>query len=149
MITESGKVVGVKDGKAWVQTIRASACQSCSARSGCGQRALAKVSGGRANQVLVANTVDARVGDEVLIGIDEQSLLTASLAVYGLPLVLMVLASIAGHRWFGGTDAAAIAGALVGLGLGFWWARRWQSGAGDRYEPRMLKVSRSPSVRCL
>ncbi|GGC81027.1 SoxR reducing system RseC family protein [Marinobacter halophilus] len=149
MITETGKVVALKDDNAWVQTIRASACQSCSARSGCGQRALAKVSGGRANQVLVANTAGAKVGDEVLIGIDEQSLLTASLAVYGLPLVLMVVASIASHRWFGGTDAVAISGALVGLGLGFWWARRWQSGKGDRYRPRMLRVNSSYSVTCL
>ena len=148
MITETGKVVALKDGKAWVQTIRASACQSCSARSGCGQSALAKVSGGRANQILVANTAGAQVGDEVVIGIDEQSLLTASLVVYGVPLLLMVLASIAGYRWFGGTDAAAMAGALAGLGLGFWWARRWQSGSGDRYEPRMLRVSSSPSVTC-
>ncbi|MBE0485205.1 SoxR reducing system RseC family protein [Marinobacter sp.] len=149
MITEVGKVVGLKGDKAWVQTIRASACQSCAARAGCGQRALAKVSGGRANQVLVANTAGARVGDEVVIGIDEQSLLTASLAVYGVPLLLMVLATIAGYRWFGGTDGAAIAGALLGLVLGFWWARHWQSGRGDRYEPRMLKVTSIPSMTCL
>lgn len=146
MITETGKVVALKDDKAWVQTIRVSACQSCSARSGCGQRALAKVSGGRANQVLVANTAGARVGDEVIIGIDEQSLLIASLVVYGVPLLLMVLASIAGHHWFGGTDGVAIAGALAGLGLGFWWARRWQSGNGDQYQPRMLRVSSVAAV---
>ncbi|MFO8143014.1 MAG: SoxR reducing system RseC family protein [Marinobacter sp.] len=148
MITETGKVVALTDGKAWVQTIQVSACQSCSARSGCGQRALAKVSGGRANQVQVANTAGAGVGDEVVIGIDEQSLLIASLVVYGVPLLLMVLASIAGHRWFGGTDAAAISGALMGLGLGFGWARRWQSGNGDRYQPRMLRVSSIASVAC-
>ncbi|WP_288373165.1 SoxR reducing system RseC family protein, partial [uncultured Marinobacter sp.] len=115
MITETGKVVALKGDRAWVQTIRTSACQSCSARSGCGQRALASVSGGRANQILVANTVDARVGDEVVIGVDEQSVLTASLAVYGLPLVLMVLGSIGAYRWLGATDLVAITGALAGL----------------------------------
>ncbi|KPQ28849.1 MAG: sigma-E factor negative regulatory protein RseC [Marinobacter excellens HL-55] len=149
MITETGKVVGLSDGNAWVQTIRVSACESCSARSGCGQRALAKVSGGRANQVLLANTVGAKVGDEVVIGIDEQSLLHASLAVYGAPLLLMLLASIAGHRWFGGSDAAAISGALIGLGSGFWWVRHWQSRRGERYQPRMLRVNSIQSVACL
>lgn len=149
MITETGKVVALANDRAWVQTIRTSACQSCSARAACGQRALARVSGGRANQILVANAVGARVGDEVVIGIDEQSLLAASLAVYGGPLLLMILASIAGYRWFGGTDGSAILGALVGLGSGFWWVRIWQRNRGDRYEPRLLRVNRAKSVTCL
>lgn len=50
MITETGKVVAEKGERVWVQTIRASACQSCAARSGCGQRVLASATGGRANQ---------------------------------------------------------------------------------------------------
>jgi len=149
VITETGKVVALSGDSVWVQTIRTSACESCSARAGCGQRALAKVSGGRANQILVANTVAARVGDEVVIGIDEQSLLTASLAVYGAPLLLMVLASIAGYRWLGGTDAAAIGGALAGLGAGFWWVRRWQRRGGDKYQPRLIRVNGTHSVTCL
>ncbi len=109
MITETGKVVALVGDQVWVQTIRTSACQSCSARSGCGQRALAAVSGGRANQVLVDNSVGARVGDEVVIGLDEQSLLNASLIIYGLPLVLMVLASVMAHNWAEGSDLGAIA----------------------------------------
>ena len=149
MITETGKVVGLSGDQVWVQTIRVSACQSCSARSGCGQRALASVTGGRANQVLVANSVGARVGDEVVIGLDEQSLLTASLAVYGLPLVLMLLASIGAFQWLGGTDLVAVSGALAGLVAGFWLVRRWQAGAGGRFQPRLLKVNRIATVNCL
>jgi sigma-E factor negative regulatory protein RseC len=149
VITETGKVVALSGDCVWVQTIRTSACQSCSARAGCGQRALAKVSGGRANQILVANTVGARVGDEVVIGIDEQSLLLASLAVYGVPLALMVLASIAAYRWLGASDAAAISGALVGLGAGFCWVRRWQHRSGKRYQPRLIRVNSTYSVTCL
>lgn len=149
MITEVGKVVALNGEQAWVQTIRTSACQSCSARAGCGQRALASVSGGRANQVLVANTVGARVGDEVIIGVDEQSLLTVSLAVYGVPLVLMVAFSIAGYHWFGGTDGPAMIGAIAGLLAGFWAVRRWQAGYGDRYQPHLVRVNRLATVTCL
>lgn len=142
MITETGTVVALKGEQAWVQTIRQSACESCSARSGCGQRVLASASGGRANQVLVYNSVSAQVGDEVTLGIDEQALLTASLVVYAIPLLLMVLASIAGHRLSGGVDAGAIAGAVAGLASGFWIGRRLQAGRGDRYQPRLLRVNR-------
>ncbi|MEO9523938.1 SoxR reducing system RseC family protein [Marinobacter alexandrii] len=142
MITETGTVIALKGEQVWVQTIRQSACENCSARSGCGQRVLASASGGRANQVLVHNTVSAQVGDEVTLGIDEQALLSASLMVYALPLLLMVLASIAGHRLSGGMDAGAIAGAVTGLAAGFWIGRRLQTGRGDRYQPQLLRVNR-------
>jgi len=142
MITEQGTVIALIDDQAWVQTIRQSACDSCSARSGCGQRVLASASGGRANQVLVENTVRAGVGDEVTIGIDEQALLAASLVVYAVPLALMVLASILGHQVSGGSDLWAMVGAGAGLAVGFLGGRRVQAGRGDRYQPRLLRVTR-------
>lgn len=147
MITETGKVIALKGDQAWVQTIRASACQSCSARSGCGQRALASVTGGRANQILVANTIDARVGDEVTIGIEERALLGASLLVYALPLVAMVLATIVGHNLTGGDDLGALAGAAAGLVGGFLLARRL-SGRFGSYEPKLLRHNRIMSRTC-
>ncbi|AOY88525.1 sigma E positive regulator RseC/MucC [Marinobacter salinus] len=148
MITETGKVVALKGDYAWVQTIRNSACQSCSARSGCGQKVLAAASGGRANQVFVENTVQADVGDEVTLGIDERALLGASLIVYALPLILMVGASIAGHRLSGGQDVWAMAGALAGLVLGFLSSRTLQGRGRKRYEPQLLRVNRIPSGTC-
>lgn len=140
MITETGKVVAVSGDRVWVQTIRTSACESCSARNGCGQRALAGVSGGRANQVLVTNSLGARVGDEVTVAIDESALLGASLLVYALPLLLMVLGTVAGHQLSGGHDAAAMSGAAAGLFAGFFLARRAGSNPARDYEPRLLKV---------
>jgi len=82
MISESGKVVGVDGDRVWVQTIRNSACQSCSARQGCGQRVLASATGGRANQIRVLNRLNAQVGDDVTLAIEETALLRASLLVY-------------------------------------------------------------------
>ncbi len=140
MITERGRVIAVRDGQAWVQTIRQGACQSCSARAACGQRALASVSGGRANQVLVANTLDAQVGDEVSVAIAEQALLQASLLVYALPLLLMVVGAIAGHQLAPALDAYAMAGAAAGLGLGFWLAHRVQARLGGACTPQLLRI---------
>lgn len=140
MITESGKVVAVNGDKVWVQTIRTSACESCSARHGCGQRALASVSSGRANQVLVANSLGARVGDEVTVAIDESALLGASLLVYALPLVLMVAGAVLGHQLSAGSDGASMLGAVTGLALGFLAARRGQSRSAANWEPRLVAV---------
>ena len=149
MITETGKVVALKGSQAWVRTIRASACQSCSARSGCGQKVLASASGGRANQVLVDNAIGADVGDEVTLGIDEQALLGASVMVYAWPLLLMVTGSLCGHYLAGGGDAGAVAGAVAGLAGGFLTCRNYQSRNAGSYQPRLLRVNRIPSVSCL
>ncbi|AZT83078.1 sigma E positive regulator RseC/MucC [Marinobacter sp. NP-4(2019)] len=139
MITENGRVVAIDGERAWVQTIRNSACQSCAARHGCGQRALAGVTGGRANQVLVANELDARVGDEVTLAIDEAALLRASLLVYAVPLLLMVTGAVLGHG-AGGQDLVAIAGALTGLAGGFMLIRWLQRRSAHRYEPRLIRI---------
>lgn len=149
MITETGKVVALKGGRVWVQTIRASACQSCTARNGCGQKVLAAATGGRANQILVANTMNARVGDEVTIGIDEQALLGASLVVYAIPLVLMVVASVLGHHVSGGQDSAAMLAAAGGLALGFVAVRKLQRSGTTDCEPRLVRVNRIFSENCL
>lgn len=142
MITETGTVVALKGNYAWVRTIRSTACQSCSVKQGCGQRVLAAATGGRASQVLVENNVQADVGDDVTIGIDEKALLGASLLVYALPLVLMVVGSIVGHRLSGEQDPAAITGAVAGLVSGFVLSRKVQSKGGGRYEPKLLRVNR-------
>jgi sigma-E factor negative regulatory protein RseC len=149
VITETGKVVALKGDRVWVQTIRTSACQSCAARNGCGQKVLAAASGGRANQILVTNSVDARVGDEVTIGIDEQALLGASLLVYALPLILMVAASVVGHQVSGGHDGAAMLAAVAGLALGFFAGRKLQRTGGRDYEPHLVRVNRIASENCL
>lgn len=145
MITETGKVVAVSGDRVWVQTIRTSACESCSARNGCGQRALAGVSGGRANQVLVPNSLGARVGDEVTVAISESALLGASLLVYGLPLILMVLGAVFGHQFSGGDDAAAMLGAAAGLAAGFTIARRAARSVAGENGPRLVKVAQVAS----
>jgi sigma-E factor negative regulatory protein RseC len=145
MITESGKVVAVTGEHAWVQTIRTSACQSCAARNGCGQKVLASATGGRANQVRVFNSVNACVGEEVTLGIDESALLGASLLVYALPLLLMVAASMVGHQLSGGSDFAAMSGAVAGLASGFLVSKQLQRRNVDSYEPRLLRINRIPA----
>lgn len=145
MITESGKVVAVTGEHAWVQTIRASACQSCAVRNGCGQKVLASATGGRANQVRVVNSVNACVGEEVTLGIEESALLGASLLVYALPLMFMVVASVAGHQLSDGSDFAAMSGAASGLALGFLISQKLQRRSAGNYEPRLLRVNRIPA----
>lgn len=140
MITETGQVVAESGGKVWVMTIRQSACQSCSARHGCGQKALATMSQGKANQILVDNTLGARVGDQVTLAIAESALLGASVLVYALPLLLLVLGAVAGSWLSAGGDLPALAGATVGLAAGFGLVRRIMRSQAGSWEPRMTAI---------
>lgn len=136
-VTESGQVISVSGDQAWVQVLRQSACQSCSARHGCGQKALATLSGGQSRQVRVSNRLGARPGDRVTLAIESSTLLRASLLVYALPLLLMVLAA-GGAGAAGLGEGAAVLMALGGLMAGLFLARMLSRSSEARYQPRMI-----------
>lgn len=137
MIHETGTVISVSGDEAWVQTIRESACQSCKARHGCGQKALAGMSGGQSRQIRVTNTLNARPGDQVTVAIEESALLRASLLVYAVPLLLMVIATGLTGLLLPGRDGLAVVAALVGLGIGLWLAGQVSRRDAGRWQPVM------------
>lgn len=119
MLEETGVVVAIDNDQAWVQTIRKSACSSCEAKSGCGQGVLARISDGKANQVLVSNSLSLKVGDEVLIGIPEELLIKASVMVYLFPLLVMIVAASVTEKWLSAGDGWIALSGCIGLTLGF------------------------------
>ncbi|MCH8497096.1 MAG: SoxR reducing system RseC family protein [Marinobacter sp.] len=142
MIEETGKVIALDGTYAWVQTIRQSACASCQARHACGQRALAAVTAGRANQVRVINTLNAEVGDDVTLGIDERMLLKASLAVYAWPLLTMLAAALLGQALWPAEELRVILAAMIGLALGFVVLGLFRRRTSVGMAPSMLKKQR-------
>ena len=139
MIEETGRVVAVEEGAVWVETIRKSSCQSCAAKSGCGQSALSKL--GRQNVHIRAGTTQHyAVGDEVIIGVPEAVVVTSSLLAYLMPLVLALCLAIPVDSLTHADGWTALAG-MSGLGLGFvflrWHFKRNQHD--QRYEPRVLR----------
>lgn len=144
MITESGRVVARDRDHVWVRSIRQSACDSCQVRHGCGQKALAALSAGRANQVRVGNHLDAAVGDTVVLEIAEATLLRASLLVYALPLALMLAGVVGAARLVPGSEAAAMAMATLGLVLGFVLAARGSRRQRARFAPTLARIESRP-----
>lgn len=150
MIEETGTVIAESGDHLWVQTIQKSTCSGCSARHGCGQGVLARLSDGRANQLRVrleegfhgngynGSVRHVRVGDQVVIGIEESLLLRASFLVYGLPLLTLVLGALFADQVWPGNDLAAIAFAAAGLTTGFVIVRL-QSVLRDRIRPVLLR----------
>ena len=146
MIEETGQVVDVEGAFAWIESERTSTCGACNVRKGCGTAVLAKVLGQRRVHLRVINRINARVGDDVVIGISESGLVRGSLAVYAVPLAVLFAGAIAGDflgKYFfpGSSDPVAIAGALAGLAAGLFWlkcfSRRTEKDAA--YQPVILR----------
>lgn len=139
--------MAVEPGALWVETIRQSTCGSCAANKGCGHGLLNRISDGRTGYVRVLSgptgTDGCAVDDQVRISIPEQVILRGSLVVYVLPLLCMMAgAAAADLLWPGGSELASIAGAAVGLGLGFaavrWHA--WRHRQDRSLQPTLLEV---------
>lgn len=147
MIEETGQIVDVQGAFAWVESERSGSCGNCAANKGCGTGAIAKVLGRRQVRLRVLNRIQARVGDQVVIGISESGLLRGSLAVYAAPLIGLFAGSLAGYllairlypEW--PADPAAIAGALAGFVAGLGWLRGFsrRTAMNPAYQPVVLR----------
>lgn len=100
MIEETATVIDVSNLQVLLETQRKSVCQSCSVKSGCGTSSIAKVVGNRSSQFAVEKTLEVKVGDEVIIAIDENALVQGSLLIYFVPLVFMLLAGLLAETLF-------------------------------------------------
>lgn len=139
MIEETGRVVAVEEGAVWVETIRQSACQSCSAKAGCGHSALSKL-GSKTAHIRASASQPFAVGDDVIIGIPESLVVTSSLLAYMMPLVIALAGALLADHFTGSDGWAALAGA-AGLGVGF-GLLRWHFARNrhdDRYQPVVLR----------
>jgi sigma-E factor negative regulatory protein RseC len=123
MLIETGRVVAIEPDSLWVETLRKSACGKCSAKAGCGHGLMNTYAGGgklHLVRVLLGDfrADDFNIHDDVDIALDENVLVSGAMLVYLLPLALMAIATVLGNRW-GGSDAYAALGALLGLLAGF------------------------------
>jgi sigma-E factor negative regulatory protein RseC len=130
MIEEQGQVVDVQGEFAWIESERSTTCGSCAVRKGCGTSAIAQVLGQRRVRLRVLNRINARVGDNVVIGIAESGVVHGSLAVYAVPLLGLFAGALAGQALGSAvldmqSDLPAIAGAVAGFVAALAWLKRF------------------------
>jgi len=139
MIEETGRVVATDPGTVWVETLRHSACDSCSAKSGCGHSALAKL-GQNSVHMQARCDIDVVVGDQVVVGVPEEVMVKSSLLAYLMPLIFMLVA-VVGADALWGQDLLTAAAGMAGLGCGF-LLLRWhfhRNRHDERYQPVVLR----------
>lgn len=120
MIRETGRVVAIQGNELWVETIQQSACQSCAAEKGCGQRLIAKATGKTTAIRVLPGRCDVesiQMNDQVVIGVPEKVVVNGTLLTYFMPLVTMVIAVILADQ-VSSNDLVIALGAFSGLILG-------------------------------
>ncbi|WP_151704125.1 SoxR reducing system RseC family protein [Nitrincola alkalilacustris] len=143
MLEETALVTDVKGTSISVRTVRKSACDSCQAEAGCGQKRITQLLIREATDMAIDNPqcLDVRVGSQVLIGLNEGALVRASLILYLLPLVMMILAALVSSQIFH-HELWQILSAVTGLLAGFLCGRILSArllSTGD-YRPVLLRV---------
>lgn len=116
MIESKAQVIWWRDGRALVRAEQQSSCAHCGSHSECGTSVLSKAFGKRNYQVEIVAQQPLQAGEWVVIGVPEQGLVLASLLVYILPLLGVIIGAVLGEQLASG-DGMSILGAAVGMVL--------------------------------
>lgn len=91
-IPENGVIISLDSGIATVVLKGGSPCKGC----GAGKIGLCRP-GGNSMKLVAKNTIDARIGDTVEVGIDRSVRRRGYLLAYVIPLVSFIAGALAGH----------------------------------------------------
>ena len=94
MLEQTATVVAVENGQLVLETRPQSTCQSCSVNKGCGTAVLSKSVGQKVIHFRLDNTIGARKGDTVVLGLPENAVLKGSAILYLLPLLVMIATAV-------------------------------------------------------
>ena len=140
MLEEKAIVMRRQDQQIWVETQARSSCSQCTS-SGCTTSVVSKLFGVRRNLLALENTLGARVGDRVVIGIPDRLLVKASVWAYLAPLVCLIGAVMFAAS-AGFSDLVQVLFALAGLAGGFLGVNRILrfSGRARQFSPLLLRI---------
>jgi sigma-E factor negative regulatory protein RseC len=142
MIETEAVVVKTEHDVAYVQAERKSSCSGCS-ESSCGTSVLANFFGQKAPLYRASNEIGAKVGDRVVVGMDESALFKGTLLLYLFPLLLLFAGAVVGSALADAPDVKdgySVAGAFIGLLTGFIGLKLLSAkmGLGRRFQPVIL-----------
>ena len=93
MMSEEGIVKRTIGTKAWVVTTRSEMCEACASQGAC-----KVLGGGKEMEVEAINTAQAKPGDQVLLTLENQSLIKLSFLVYMFPILALIAGAALGQK---------------------------------------------------
>ena len=158
MIEQVAHVHAINPTSVWLDTVRLSTCNSCSMKSGCGQRLMNQATNCKRSriQLPLPTQMSLQVGDEVVLGIPQKAFIKASLMTFAMPLVVMLATAIMAQALSASEPVIALT-ALVGLGLGLALVRLYSrslstsnnTSASNQWQPVILRQQQVEGVQAL
>lgn len=147
MLEQTATVIDIEDGQLILEVRPQSSCHGCAVNKGCGTAVLAKTVGQRVVHFRLDNTIGARKGDTVVLGLPEHAVLKGALIIYLLPLLVMLLVALVADATLAADadnrDLAIVLLSLLGLGGSVWLGRvlmQHDSQAAEKaYTPVLLR----------
>lgn len=124
MIRQTATVIRRQGRHTEVEIQRQSVCGSCELEPGCGTGAIGRLLGQRKRPLIIESDADLRVGDQVILAMPEAVVARASLLIYGLPLLGMLVFGLIAQILFNPSEWLVAAAAGAGFLAGFKLARR-------------------------
>jgi len=141
MIEQTVKIVAVEGNDAWIESLSLHGCERCEAGEGCGGGVFAKLFGDKQFRMKILNTLELEQGENVVIGIENSAVTSASLLSYLLPLMGLTLGAIVGNYFdLQNSEFWTLLLALVGISVSFGFAKTYLNSASfkKKYTPKML-----------
>ena len=131
MIEEVATVTAINGDVITVKSTIKSTCHSCHQQDDCGSGQIAKAIPHKALTTKLTTSLELNVGDEVVLGLPENSMLSSAFEVYMLPLFGLVFFAAFGQfslvEEYGFHELFALFFAILGAVLGFYIAKYRQS----------------------
>jgi sigma-E factor negative regulatory protein RseC len=126
---------------ATIEIVRKTACGLCGQTRGCGNSLWGKLFGHKTTNFTAQNGIGAKVGDHVIVGIEESVIIKSALVLYIVPLVGMLLGAWLGKSIYA-TDGATMLAGVLGLLVGFVWVKGHAQGSAyyRQNQPRILRL---------
>lgn len=118
MIEEFAVITRRFDDHVMLEIERRTACGLCGQKRGCGNATWGKLLGHDSHEFAAENVINANVGDSVVVGIDENVVLSSAFYLYVVPLLTMLVTTVLADVLFDNQFYVILA-AASGLLLGF------------------------------
>lgn len=126
---------------ATIEVVRKTACGLCGKTRGCGNAVWGKIFAHKTTSFKAQNTIDAKVGQSVIVGIDESALMKSALLIYMVPLATMLIGAIL-VSLVSSSDVAAMLGAVAGVIIGYFWVKAHTTVRAyyQSHQPKILRL---------
>jgi len=145
MIEEFAVITRRMDDHVMLEVERRTACGLCGQKRGCGNATWGRLLGHESHEFAADNPIDANVGDSVVVGIDENVVLSSAFYLYVVPLLTMLIGAVLADTLLKNQFYVILAAAL-GLLLGFAWVKGHLVGYGNN-KKRYAKKYRAVVLR--